>query len=369
MRLLFLVHGMGANPPGWSKPIQARLDELAARYTYFAGGKPFTQRLRIVEIGYDSVFSDLVEHWQDDLEEFRKLEKSEALKLPEVLRTLSQATLPEEVKSVFWTTLIDPVLYRGVSIVRDKVRALVQKQLLEALEPEMAKGPVPACVVCHSLGTIVTHDALDNLGSVPQSDGHGGQSRAFMPPAFTFDTLFSLANVSRLGPYDRDPYNTCVRPLSAGDAGGGVPPYLKTMYSFHHRWDPFTLFQTFHRDDWGPDYVEPAPLEHVHSANVHGFLHYLDHPTVHVPILNKALGTIAIPKRERDAKLLAYPPIQPAACGVAIQKLKDRAEQLAGSVKDSRNMNQVIQAGIWFYMAAREAANSCPELLKGFEGD
>jgi len=369
MQLLFVVHGMGANPPGWSKAILAKLDEVASRYHAFNGGPPFSQRVTIVEISYDAVFSDLVETWQDDLGELRKLDKSEGLNMPDVLRTLSQTTLPPEAKSVFWTTLIDPVLYRGVSTIRDQVRALVQKQLIEAIEPIARTEPVKACIVCHSLGTIVMHDALAILGSTPLRKGEE-TSRAFMPPAFRFDSLFSLANVSRLGPYDLDPYNTCVRPVGAPNAGDGtVLPYCDCMYSFRHRWDPFTLWQTFDRTDWGGAYLQPAPLEHVHSANVHGFRHYLDHPVVHVPILNRALGVLAITKKEKEEKIASYPLIVPESCGAARQRLRERAEQLAAAVKNPRRLNEVIQAGIWFYMAVREAANACPELMKGFEGD
>jgi len=358
MRHLFFVHGMGANPSGWSDSIANDLDELSLNYSWFKSNGPFTKFIHRHELRYDGVLEKYVYQWKQSGDALRAAAKDQKLKLPKTLALLSSATLPDDVKTTFWTTLIDPVLYRGFTEVRKQVRNLVMDQIVKVLT-EAGGGAMPAAsVLCHSQGTIVTHDVLATLGSDPTIN------RAFMPPAFRFESLFMLANVSRLGPADIDPYKSCVRPGSAPVIDKGY--YCQRLYSFRHHWDPFTWWQTFEPRNWGSDYYE-STLGHVHSANVHGFPHYLRHPDVHVPIFNRMvidarLEHPVIDRKERLDAVARFPSIQPAACAAAIDALKTRCEGLRDAVRSPKNLDEVVDAGLAFFQAAREAERACASL-------
>lgn len=355
-KLLFLVHGMGINPVGWSSKVVARLDRISNQYAWFREHGPFSRHVAIHEIHYDDVFERYVHGWQQSARELDKAARDQNLKLPRTIAALDGVILPLEVQNHFWTTLIDPILYRGFALARQEALARVMDQFAQAIVAQT--GPVDASVLCHSQGTILTHDALALLGSQPVN----GNNAFTVAGGFRFENLFMLANVSRLGPYHLDPYTSCVRPASA--PAGALGCYCRRLYSFAHEYDPFTLWQRFEPNGWGVDYHGDARLDHVHAANVHGFDHYLVHPAVHVPIFNRmvmdpALGRPVIDSRER---LRTFPPFRTETCGTAIEELKTTCRRLTDAQQRPRNLDQIGEAGLAFYRAVHSAATACRDL-------
>lgn len=365
MKHLFLLHGMGSNPPGWSASVVQTLDELASNYNWFKSNGNFKDQVVIHELRYDDVLEQYVHDWRESADALREAGNREQkkLRIPKTLMLLNTSVMPEDDKSVFWTTLIDPILYRGFTEARQNVRATVMNQIVNAINAADQGAMVEASVLCHSQGTIVGHDVLHLLGSQPVNGNN-----SFMPPQFSFDSVFMLANVSRLGPYDVDPYTSCVRPGTAPVMGAGN--YCRRLYSFRHRWDPFTFWQTFAPTGWGDDFLCEPILTHVHSANVHGFTHYLSHPEVHVPIFNRLvsdprLGRPVIDRKERRDAVAQFPSIQPTACALAIDTLKTRCEELIHAVQNPKDLDEIIPAGLGFYQAVRLAQQACPGLGSG----
>ena len=355
-KLLFLVHGMGSNPAHWSDSLRDKLDEVASRYSAFAGGAAkFSQRVTLCEIRYDGVFEEKVQQWQADAAELDKWSQTAGRPLPKIVQWLRTTMPREDAKNFFWSTAVDPLLYRGFQLVRDEVRANVMAQIVSCLTTNMAGGAADACVLSHSLGTAVMHDALHQLGSQPYQ---GNES--FIATRFKFQSFFMLADVCMLGPHgllDIDYFNSVVRPVIAGNER----TYCQFFFNAWHQFDPFVLSGPFRPTTWGDRYREIGPLQHFHQANIHGLVHYLDHPAVHVPIINASLGFQAIPVKESQDALANYPLIGSPECSAQIQKLKELAKEFENAGED---LEELVIKIAEFYAAAKQLGEEC----KGMAG-
>ena len=354
-KILFVVHGMGSHPPGWAQDIRDKLDQVASAYAAFKQSA-FSRQVQIIEIRYDGVFEQYIEQWQADADKLAQWSADEKAPLPKIVAWLKKPLPPDEeaAKNFMWATALDPVLYRGFSLVRDQVRATVIAQIVSGLTKNMVGGAVEASVLAHSLGTAVTHDALATLGKEPYQ---GNES--FAAARFAFESIFMLADVCQLGPAalrDIDPLGSVVKPTSAGAAGS---TYCQTFLNATHRWDPFVLCGPFTPANWGAGYLPIGPLEHFHQANVHGFTHYIDHPAVHVPIINGTLGYPAVTVKEEQDAIAKYPAILNQACSSEIKMLKQKADDVAQNSGDLETLAIKIAE---FFAVAKKAAASCKEL-------
>lgn len=357
-KVLLLVHGMGSHPAGWSDGVRDTLDEVAARYASFKGnGARFSQRAKLVEIRYDGIFEEYVEQWQAKAEELAGYAAAQGRPLPRIVSWL-KTTLPDDdaaAKSFFWSTAVDPLLYRGFALVRDRVRAAVMAQVVSALTRNMAGGAVEASVLAHSLGTAVIHDTLHQLGTAPQ-----GGNESFAVGRWQLENVFMVADVCMLGPpwvRDIDYYTSILRPPSAG--GGADGSYCQYFVNVWHRWDPFVMCGPFRPTTWGDDYFPVGPLEHFHQANVHGLTHYLDHPAVHVPIINGTLGYRAVPAKEEQDALAKYPVLSAPECATQLQTLKAKAKEFEHVGDD---LEELVIDIAEFYAAAKRAGEACKGL-------
>jgi hypothetical protein len=356
-KLLFIVHGMGSNPPGWSDGVRDKLDEVASRYSAFRDGTArFSQRIRIVEIRYDGIFEEIVQDWKADADKLAEFSARSQRPMPKVVAWLKKP-LAADVKGFFWSTAIDPLLYRGFSLVRDRVRAAVTAQIVSGLTKNMVGGTIDASVLAHSLGTIVMHDSLHELGAAPFQ---GNES--FTAKRWKFSNVFMLADVCCLGPkvlQDIDYASSIVRPVGDHDADDC---YCQFFLNVSHRWDPFVLAGPFTPSTWGDGYMPVGPLEHFKHANVHGFSHYLDHPSVHIPIINGTLGTPAITEKEMQDAIARYPSLGSGECSSQITKLKAKAKEMK---KAGNDLEQLVIETSEFYALAKAAAEECRSLAGG----
>src|SRR5689334_7717446 len=103
---------------------------------------------------------------------------------------------------------------------------------------------------------------------------------------------------------DVDYLDSVCRPV-----GGGRPGMCQRFVEVWHACDPLAVARPFRPDDWGRNYREIGPLTHFRQANVHALGHYLDHPAVHVPLVNQALGGPVIDASEAAVARGAYPDV------------------------------------------------------------
>ena len=124
-KVLVLVHGMGDHLPGWSVDVADKLDALLAQYPPFdQEDRPFRNRVAIEEICYDAVFDRFIQTWGREGTRLSQFATDHGIALNGTLTQIIAGQLPQDVSNFVWETLLDPVLYRGSSLVRDRVREI-----------------------------------------------------------------------------------------------------------------------------------------------------------------------------------------------------------------------------------------------------
>jgi hypothetical protein len=350
-KLLFLFHGMGVHGADWAGPVKAKLDEVAGRYTEFqAGREPLSARVQLVSVTYDDVFQNLLDQWNKSATALGDYVVRNGIPVNTLVSWLQGASQTEN--NFFWSHVVDVLLYRFFTIKTSEVRARVLNQVVDKLTSEMQGGnPVEASVLAHSLGTSVAHDSLAYLGSTPING-----SAAFLAKNFRFSNIFMVANVGRILETSPPVYQSVVRPLSA-DAGGGA--YCDRYYNFRHVFDPFPAVRAFKPAGWGGDYRCVEEIRHFHEFNVHDYLHYLDHPAVHIPIIKGLLGPL-IDNAETQKAIGDYPEVAiPNRCLDRLQALRDQLRRQIALIESSKDPQTLIIAGTQMYAAAQEVADAC----------
>jgi pimeloyl-ACP methyl ester carboxylesterase len=166
----------------------------------------------------------------------------------------------------FYTHFLDVLLY-GTMYFGEKIRIdFVEK--FEALRSE--HGHENLHVVCHSLGTAVTHDALAKYYRVDSSPFD--DTPDLKTGNFNISSLWTFANVSRLLTMLNgltDPYSSTV---TAGSEG-----CTNNFVNIRHKYDPFTWYKTFDRQIGAGITLETDVIK---KANTHDFYEYVTNPHV-----------------------------------------------------------------------------------------
>ncbi len=282
MHVVFLVHGIGKHPAGWSEPITTFLKE---RYASTAG-KPLKEDVaQFVEITYDEVFTGWLNRWAEagkDLATF-----SEVASVAGFLSKLSQ-------DDPLYTHLADVVLFTFFPQIRREVITSVRTQMVNAFAGDLTSQ---LSILAHSLGTSVAHQTVASLND----ETLGG---SYPPSLLSFANLIMVANVSRVLtlPHHNSLYETLVRP-SAGS-------YCANYWSIHHALDVLTMPWPFHPppEGWAVDpatYRDTEVKHYEKDPNVHDFLNYLKNPRIHLPLLARIAGVrMTVP--DLEAAVAAY---------------------------------------------------------------
>ena len=299
---VFLVHGMGNHPKGWSKSVTGLLAGLYKQYPKLAE-KPLDQRIRFHEINYDDIFRGLADNWAARAAELRKLITPGASPLlTNVFDELSAAATTDN--NFIWSHAADVVLYRLAAEVRMAIRTTVAKQFAEGINEDLdARQTCRFSVLAHSLGTAVAHDSMHALmagtNAVP-----GG--RSFSPRNVKAVCLMQIANVSRLLETGPDVYESHYRPGPSDGNDNGA----NYFFNCRNSWDPFPVLRPFEPVGWPAEFFREITVRHVHDKNVHGFEHYLKHPAVHIPFFRAATDDLGTPRKitrtQEDAALQAF---------------------------------------------------------------
>ena len=137
------------------------------------------------------------------------------------------------------------------------------------------------------------------------------------------------------------------------------------MISFRNKWDPVPSLQRFDPQGWSDDYEEVL-VEHLHQANVHGFIHYLENPDVHVAVFRSLLGYWTVTDELYAQRVQEFRDID-IPCGNEIIELKSKLEAVIASTNGG-DFDAIIKAYLEFYRAIKAAELACGGLV-GTVGD
>lgn len=315
--IVFVLHGIGQYTQGWmdlqpsAVPV---LKEVTKSYPFFEG-KSLDTYVEFVPILYDDIFEKILSTWSD-------LGKGLSSAIP-VMPAFAQETvkyLSDANKNNWWLkTGCDVVLYWGFRLFQQRVLLRVLAQICSKIAATMAVGDtVPHYhVLAHSLGTAVAHDALYHLGTEawlsslqtsPLGDPGGaaaaadrdtylnslegvrkqtGSNNPFDPAQFSFESITMLANVTGLiHNSGADPYQSIVRPGSAGDPGA----ITRNYFNVRHKFDPIAAVGAFQMPDgWKLLGGYELDLDYVYDSvlKIHEAEHYVRHPDVHLRLLSQ----------------------------------------------------------------------------------
>jgi len=303
---LLLVHGMGRHDDDWAAPVIQTLKNLYDGFDRdppLLTRKPFEVRIQPVPIRYDHVFRDILKEWADNNE---SLASHADLLGADAVSRLTGWLDNADLDTFAWTHAADVLLYRGFSLVRERVKVSVANQLAVAIE-DAIEADDSWSVLAHSLGAPVLMDSLHALFVEEFPDD---VPTGFEPQNAQAVLVMMVANVSRLLQTVPLAYESTVQPGEAGSQDRGCQLYLNPA----HFLDPFLVPKPFDPEAW-PD-LEPVPNElyrrivvrHIHEANVHSLEHYLEHPAVHIPLFRALTWKSSIPISQEEQKLEGFPP-------------------------------------------------------------
>jgi hypothetical protein len=335
--IVFLVHGMGKHEDDWHLPVIAALDEAVQSHGYarFAG-RNVTDLIEFVPLGYDGILREAVGRIEDSAQLLQGLAP-----FSDEVAALGQwfdgSSLQE--RKFIWSHAMDVVLYRIHTPTRQLIRTTLIDEMAPRIHEVLSTSPtLPVSVLAHSLGTAVAHDAIHFLG------GHewGGQPNAFAPNIWRFNTITMLANVCRLLRTEVDPAVSIVRPGPTGQPGS----YCMKFLNIRHEFDPIPWPLMFDTSNFVRRRTRDLVIRHVHEPNVHGWIHYLLNPRVHVPFLRAALGDRdAISRSEAQTARQAFPRWggEFAELADSVGEVKTDFPKELGSIKDLFGLDPTLK--------------------------
>ena len=327
--VLFFVHGVGEHEEGWSTEEgdgpQKALEKVSEYYsdrfpTGDINSNPLSNSLNFVEIRYDDIFERVRSTWNDLANSLvsDKFPGATPNAVGEIAGHFAGLTKPDK---WYATHALDAFMYGGFPLIRQVIRHSVASQLASGIVEYMpADGAKPTfSIAAHSLGTAVTHDAIQLLGTtawmkygdiVPEGIGSTEVAEfrdrygdnPFSPGQFKWQALFMIANVSRIFCDPKpDSDRSIVRPSFSSMNDRNAARYY---YNFVHTMDPIGLVSRFSAAKTWPRAAaegfaeDRIDLRHFYDKNIHGFAHYIKHPFVHGRILRRV-----VPTRFKDEQL------------------------------------------------------------------
>jgi hypothetical protein len=112
----------------------------------------------------------------------------------------------------------------------------------------------------------------------------------------------------------------------------------------------------------GDDWVRVDDLLHVAEFNVHGWAHYLDHPSVHVPILNafaSTSGWLGVPDGERETAIRNYQAAPMPLCAQGLAWWTEQTRRLRRRLGNTPTVPELVWVGAQFFAVAQLAERFC----------
>jgi len=330
--VVFFVHGIGRHGENWSTapdgPVTA-LDEAMKRYSCFEG-RPLSAFADIIEVRYDDLFDLVLAKWEELADSLGPV----AGNIPWVAKVTSLLGDVGGNKNQFADFGGDVLLYRGFDLVaravRLRVAAMISGEVFRRnmmAQEEGLSGTLPKVViVAHSMGTAVVRDALWTIVSasfpedkktlrkrLPKEKGLVDLGMLSEAQAEKFAIMEATASSARSGPLpffvDRLMLVANTIPLIACAPGDYLTAKFqndfqcKSITNVKHELDPVCLVKSFEMPNH-PDAAEIA-IKHLHDRNIHGFAHYLGHPTVHANLFRAAIDEFKLKDLAESRKLAA----------------------------------------------------------------
>ncbi len=333
--VLFVVHGMGVHEADtWLDEVKQKLDEISRRYpTFKDSGWPAD--VTVVPVNYDDILCNVLKQWQDGAGAVSQFASQQQIKLGGTLGWLDG--IAAEHPPFFWSHLADVVIYRFFNLYQERIRASVVRQIVQGVKDHAGWDLGRCTVLAHSLGTAVAHDALQVMATQPL-----GGAGPFRPPQARLDSIFMLANVSRLLQTDFPAYDSFVRP----GPNESKSSLCSAFFDFRHELDPCLVVRRFAPVHFQGRYFLHEDLFHYRQWNIHGLTHYLDHPRVHIPLLNRVMGGSAITRAQMRAAVdsASYP--QFGGDFAPIPALQDQLAELRallGQLAEDSSLEQLFK--------------------------
>jgi hypothetical protein len=315
-RVLFLLHGIGRHDKGWSDEVVEVLKDKAAELetdTALGFSAPRFQaelaEAEFVELLYDDLYQKFVERMLQREEDFIK-----ALKTAGFGALGKIFTTDASQKDFIRDNIFDIVIYYAMKEHRYATRKWLAAQVYARLI-EHGIVDVEYSLMAHSLGTVVAHDLLQEMATESGSPWRWGS-------AFKFKNLFMVSNTSALLRNDYPPRRSLVRPWLSWEVGK-PPGYIYRYFDFAHKFDPVCQLFSYQK------YVDAektsrdvfVTVKHFQSPNIHGYTHYLSHPSVHMAVLNAVFGDGLLPPAYVKSVIEAAPADSPGAADL-VKKLE-----------------------------------------------
>lgn len=296
---VFLFHGMGKQVKGeWHKPFIESFHSALQHYSPYKGlskKKIEEEHFKFIPINYDSVFEGYRKRWKKNANGVRDRVAAENKEIGRVFEWLGTSIEDDDkVETIFWDSLLDPLIWYGLPEARQAVVAKVNTQIGAALKTMYAEERTnTAHILAHSLGTSVMHDSLISLRHFPDHEG------LFDPASHKWRTIGMIANVSRLleskfkldANIPRNAYKAYNSILNPGSADSICANYVNVR----HRADPFTMPRRFNPGDWPTNaYSDIETVRFNDIKLVHSFTHYMENPRVHLPLIRLISGRVVL---------------------------------------------------------------------------
>jgi hypothetical protein len=329
--LVFLIHGMGVFAAGWEAPFVQALDDAIKQFGYTAvpvAGGSIKDAIDLQPITYSGRFTDLMASWETHAQQL--IDAATPAQKPQVQKAIGWLTTSGiATKDPFvWTHVMDVFLWVTSPMLRNVIKNDVALALTSNVVARRNDDPmVNTSFVCHSLGTAVAEQTLQDLAAGNWQGGVNG----FAPSWFHFNSLHTVANVSKLLEFDPAHYSIydgLVRPGPYGDANS----YALYFYDYRHELDPFTLPRPFAPSAWPAELFDSQPLKHVHQIDVHALEHFLMNPAVHIRMLRSWFGFNCITSDQELAAIHNFLQVSLPA-GSAPQQILTDLNDLADKVK------------------------------------
>ena len=287
--IVVVIHGMGVHTAdSFKKEVTDPLDTVCSQFTKLKN-KKFSEYFEVVSIDYDHIWNKIRKALAENAGsiEARLANISGVSQIAAVTAKLTSIEAKFNSDEFLYTHVLDVILYR--TFYGEQTRVHVARKLLDAIRKANAIQK-PIHVIAHSLGTAVMHDVLHKLYENDYTDATpsdlGLPYDNLSPTESGIDSLYQVANVSRVVDATQDAHDSAVRP--------GAAHLCRQMVNIHHEFDPFTLVKPFHRsrednwisgEDWDSGIYRDIEFNDVTQLNVHDIGHYLAHPDVYEDLL------------------------------------------------------------------------------------
>ncbi len=334
--LVFLVHGIGVHHANWSNDFQLELEKLSRNYHYFKINK-LKDQLEFNEITYDKIFRDQIENWQLNFDNLISLSPTASQQsIREALDWMNG--MSDQKENFLWTHVADAVLWKISPYLRNHVITSVARCLAEGINKKIEDSLFTPnySIVGHSMGTSVVQQTLEALAKGAWS---GETFNAFNANDVRFNSIHMIANVGHyFETAKKVVYQGYVRPGIID----GLHGYCNKYFNYVNKYDPVCWLGRFSPDWTVDDGYCDIPISHIHAKDTHDYIHYLQNPKVHIPLLRSITSRQAVSAAEELKAMNEFKQID-GDVAADINEYKAKIAELQASFNQFKDLSSWIK--------------------------